>query len=87
MTYISKLFLIFNTVKYLKLQQLFYQFLLRLRPKEQFWKYYKSDVRFNECNLWIDGLDNEKTFIERFKPDKLLNNKVVRSHLVSSSTM
>ena len=45
---ISKSLLLFNTVKYLKPKQLVNQVAVRVKPKEQFWKYEKKGGKYNE---------------------------------------
>jgi uncharacterized heparinase superfamily protein len=71
---IGKSLLLFNTVKYLKPEQVVNQVKVRVKPKEQFWKYKKKGVKFGEHDIWLDGLDNDSVFIERFKPEGLLDN-------------
>lgn len=76
MGYISKLKLLVNTVKYLKPGQIINQVLVRIKPKENFLKYLKEDVKFHKANLWLDELDGENEYVERFLPEELLDNRI-----------
>lgn len=76
MSSITKGLLLFNTVKYLKLSQLVNQVKVQLQKPNQFWKYKKKGVNYKNINLWIEGLDDNKVFMNRFKPEVLLDNKL-----------
>lgn len=76
----TKSLLLVNTIKYLKLSQLVNQVKVRLKPKEQFWKYERKGVRYKGVNLWIKGLDDNAEFMQRFEPEKLLDNELTLLH-------
>ncbi len=77
---VSKAKLVFNTVKFLKLKQIINQVFIRLRPKERFEKYYKSDVKYNDYRFWAECLDAEEEYCERFRPDELLDDRLTLLH-------
>ena len=72
----SKGFLLFNTIKYLKLSQIFNQVLHRLRPQEGFAKCRKKPIKLSEYSLWIEELDQEQKYVERFQPEEILRGKL-----------
>jgi len=76
MSLISKGRLLFHTVKYLRLQQLVYQIMIRIKPKESFLRYETGDVKYTEYDLWIDHLDSTQEYIDRFKPEGLIHNEL-----------
>lgn len=79
MRFVEKGRLLFNTIKYLRPIQIFYQTMIRVKPRkngETFWKYTKKGVGYSEFTLWVDGLDNDPTFVQRFKPEEILNNRL-----------
>lgn len=80
MSLTAKGVLLFNTVKYLKPKQLMNQVLIRFKPNELFSKYLKQNVSHIECDLWVNELDGDDEYIERFKPDDLIDNKLTLLH-------
>jgi len=73
---VTKGLLLFNTIRYLKPSQLLNQVVIRFKRKEQFWKYKKEGIKYNNYSLWIEGLDNDSSFMARFSPEKLLNGQL-----------
>lgn len=73
---VTKGLLLFNTVKYLKPEQVMYQVINRFRKTEPFWSYRSENVEYKPVNLWVTGLDDEPGFVERFNPKGLLENKL-----------
>lgn len=73
---VSKSLLLFNTVRYLKPNQIVNQVTKRFKKSEQFWQYEKKEIDYRSFNLWIDGLDNDVEFMRRFKPEELLENRL-----------
>lgn len=69
----AKGLLLFNTIKYLKPQQLMNQVGVRFRKKESFWNFEKKGVQYKNICFWIDRLDNNSVFMERFKPEDLVD--------------
>lgn len=72
----SKGILLFNTIKYLKPSQIFYQALHCVRPQDRFIKYRKKPTKVSEYSLWIEELDQEQKYVERFQPEELLSGKL-----------
>lgn len=72
----SKVLLFFNTVRYLRPQQLMSQTIKRFRKPELFWNYKKEGIEHNNYNLWIRCLDDDAIFMERFDVDGILDNQV-----------
>ena len=73
---VSKSILLFNTIRYLKPKQILNQVTKRFRKSEQFWNYEKKSIEYKPYNLWITGLDDDPKFMDRFKPEALLNNEL-----------
>lgn len=79
MRYLENTRLLVNTIKYLRPVQIIYQTEIRIKRRknrELFWKYKKRNIGYQEYSLWVDGLDNDPTFMERFKPKEILNNRL-----------
>lgn len=76
MSVVSKGILILRTVRYLKLRQLINQIAVRLKRKESFRKYYQFGIRYSLYNFWIDGLDNDSDYVDRFSINDLLDGKL-----------
>lgn len=76
MRIVDKSILVYNTVKYLRPVQLMNQVAVRIRPKELFWKYRKKDIEYTEYNLWISGLDDNFSYVKRFKADGILKDQL-----------
>lgn len=74
---VSKGLLLINTVRYLKPKQLVCQIWVRLKKKEVFWEYKKKNVEYHNFNLWIDGLDNEQAFMQRFDVEQLIEGRLL----------
>lgn len=72
----SKGILLLRTLRYLKIRQLFNQVIIRFKRKESFWKFYNSGRAYSVYDLWIDGLDNDPNYVNRFEPDNLLFGKL-----------
>lgn len=72
----SKGMLLFNTIKYLKPQQTINQVLVRYRKKELFWKYKKENITYNSFDLWVNGIDNDSVFIQRYNPVELMSGRI-----------
>lgn len=67
--------LIWNTVKYLKPQQLAYQVLNKLKKKERVC-FEKLPVDYSEVRIAIPQLDCDGLLVERFKPELMKEGKV-----------
>ena len=77
---VSKSRLLFHTVKYLKPSQLYYRALNRVTGKSAFHKYLRYDSNHENYSIWINVLDEEQRFINRFKPDFLLHGIITLLH-------
>lgn len=73
---LKKISLFVNTIKYLKLSQLYYQGMHKLLPGGSFLDQLNNKERCSELNLWIKELDEEEEYIERFNPDGLMNGHI-----------
>lgn len=71
---ISKGIIFFNTIKYLKPEQLVNQVKFRLDRKEMFWSYRRDGVEHRDISLWMAGLDDDPVIMERFEVTGLVEN-------------
>ncbi len=77
MLYKSKLY--FNTVKYLKPKQLYYQLVRRCKRSKIPFKIKLSEPVYSLPRLHIRELDLDSTYLSRFDIKKLMENRIVIS--------
>lgn len=67
--------LVWNTVKYLKPTQVYYQILNRFKKKERVY-FEKLPVDYRDVRIAIPELDCDGLLVERFKPELIMQGKV-----------
>ena len=67
--------LYFNTIRYLKPSQVFYQ-ILRRSVKKRIKEYQFEKENLQKYSLAVRELDEDEEYIQRFRPDEILKNRI-----------
>ncbi|WP_288175717.1 heparinase II/III family protein [Sporofaciens musculi] len=80
MRIVGKCFRYFNTVKYLKTSQIFYQVHHKRKRKKDISQYSVSEITFSPYQLFIETLDGEPDYADRFELEQLVNGTLKLLH-------